>query len=50
MTPFCLQAEQFANKVLEGALTADSESAIMRQAIVMDALFESDKTKARVKL
>lgn len=50
VAPFCLQAEQFAKYVLEGDLTTDSESSIMAQARTLDALFESDKTQARVKL
>jgi predicted dehydrogenase len=49
VAPFCLQAERFAAYALEGNLATDSEQSILAQARAMDALFRSDKERARVK-
>lgn len=50
VAPFCLQAERFAARALEGDLVTDGEQSILAQARVMDALFRSDKENARIRL
>ncbi|MCQ6559933.1 Gfo/Idh/MocA family protein [Paenibacillus mendelii] len=50
VAPFRLQAERFAWYALAGDTETDAGESIMAQAHVMDALFESDRTKARIKL
>ncbi|MGG4035612.1 Gfo/Idh/MocA family oxidoreductase [Paenibacillus cisolokensis] len=50
VTPFRLQAERFAERVLRGELLPDDGQSILTQARAMDALFASDKAGARVKV
>lgn len=48
--PFRLQAEQFAARVLAGETLPDGGQSILAQARAMDALFESDRRSARIRL
>jgi len=50
ITPFRLQAEQFARHILEGNYLPDGGEAIMAQARVLDALFASDATRSRIRI
>jgi len=50
VTPFRLQAERFAERVLSGEKLADGGRSILAQARAMDALFASAESGNRVKI